>query len=584
MNQYKDLNLKIDITNKKKRVESTDSLFFSYDINAIRVITDITKNGEVLPENTKVFLVVQSAHSMNYEATDSIKIKLDTTISDGKATFELPNEILAYRGFVRLDFYVDFEEGSNDSGQAYVFELRKSQIDQAFDQVEFVYISDFELSKQRVLEAEKQALETIEGVGDQLDATIEETRQTIVKRPQELDTDIMQAQSNIADKVATVDVSKTQAQTTISEYVASVEQSKTTAETNISNNVKNVSDKQTEALNSIDTSVSDVQTKQAQVNDNFTKAIQDVEQAKTTAQSEIASQTDLSADVATAKESMSESVVDVQNTADYEKAQIEAIRPKLESDIAFVKENAESIKAKGFLETPKIAWANSRDMLTDFTTVYPNKNLLHPIEYYIGFKNNIKSSETFMGKIVLETDRNAILGTNYDTLNFLLDEKTDKANYTISFWAKSDTPNLIISNYFYSPNTTTYSENSNGFKSNAVDGNSIISLTTDWQKYWITWTQTDPKEFKNIILGRVPKTKGGKVFIALPKFEEGKTATPHTENPKYDIENSFMKYTATSNINTTDPTKFTQGRYTDEYIDYKLQQLSNTTFATGGTV
>jgi len=564
MNQYKELNLAFDINTKAKRVESTDSLFFSYDINAIRVIAEITKDKQALDDDLSVKLVLQSSNFSGGHK-EGFLIHLDSKTKDSKVTFDLPNEILSYQGYVRMDFYVNYENSSNDAAQAYMFELRKSQIDKSVNNFEFVYISDFEQAKKEVLEAQQEALKSIEGVSHELDTTINETRLKIEARPQELNADITQAKSDIASKVDSVESSKTQAQATISGYVEGVAKSQATAETNMSDSIQSVSDKQKEALNSIDTSVSDVQTKQAQANDSFTKAIQDVEQAKATAQSEIASQTDLSADVATAKESMSESVQDVENAADYEKQQIEAIRPKLEQDIAFVKENAETIKAKGFLEKPKLAWANSEDMSVDFTTVKPEKNLLE-IDTSKKLNVNLKGWNNYYEYVNIDESN---WGQTFTTMLYVDLTQSYGKGSVIGF---AHLTNSKGAEYVQYANTTSVLEiGQKGYVFCTFKNERLCSDGSKPSRIYMVLRAKNGSE-----------TDLSNIFISNKSISKSKNITMYLTNEKFDKFNSFPKYIATSNIDSNDPKNFTTGRYTNEYIDYKLQQLTNAVVTTSG--
>ena len=101
--------------------------------------------------------------------------------------------------------------------------------------------------------------------------------------------------------------------------------------------------------------------------------------------------------------------------------------------------------------------------------------------------------------------------------------------YTVSFWAKADRT-LAFMNYFYNPNTTTSSINSDGYKSTSADGVSVLSATTEWKKYWITWTQTSTEQKKSIILGRILGT--GTLYINSPMLVEGNKPLPWSPAPE----------------------------------------------------
>lgn len=108
--------------------------------------------------------------------------------------------------------------------------------------------------------------------------------------------------------------------------------------------------------------------------------------------------------------------------------------------------------------------------------------------------------------------------------------------FTLSFEAKSTVDGDEVRSYFYSPNTTTETSNSQGFRQSASkDGWSTISLTTSWARYWITWKQSEGTTNKNLIIGRAVKGDGeGTVSIRAAKFEVGNAPTAWT--PSKDLQ------------------------------------------------
>lgn len=90
--------------------------------------------------------------------------------------------------------------------------------------------------------------------------------------------------------------------------------------------------------------------------------------------------------------------------------------------------------------------------------------------------------------------------------------------YTLTFWAKAD-KTLSFTCFFYSPNTTTSSINSNGYKDDYSDGRSTFTATTEWKQYWVTWKQSTTTEKKTVIIGRI--ANAGSVWINSPMLVEG---------------------------------------------------------------
>ena len=74
-------------------------------------------------------------------------------------------------------------------------------------------------------------------------------------------------------------------------------------------------------------------------------------------------------------------------------------------------------------------------------------------------------------------------------------------DYIISFDAKADVAQTIRC-HFYSPNTTTSSASSTGQRGTGADGSIDVTITTEWARYWVKWTQSATDARKNIIVGR----------------------------------------------------------------------------------
>lgn len=107
---------------------------------------------------------------------------------------------------------------------------------------------------------------------------------------------------------------------------------------------------------------------------------------------------------------------------------------------------------------------------------------------------------------------------------------TQGETYTASFWAKADAVHEIRC-YFYN-NTSGLVQNisgrsSTGSTTTQSDGILSITVTTEWQYYWCTWTfgTTGDDAKKTLLLGRQAAGDSG-VYIAAPKLEKGDTATP----------------------------------------------------------
>lgn len=109
------------------------------------------------------------------------------------------------------------------------------------------------------------------------------------------------------------------------------------------------------------------------------------------------------------------------------------------------------------------------------------------------------------------------------------------SQYTLSFYAKSTVNGDKIRTHYYSPNTTTTCVSSQGVTKTASDGNMDFTLSTNWEFYWVTYTQTETTAVKHVICPRMGSVKDqpgmsgtGIVSIKCVKIEEGSVATPWT--------------------------------------------------------
>lgn len=203
MEQSKIINVDIDINLKETNVRNLDAVFFSRDVNAAKIHFNITKDGEKLSDSTSASLLITSS---NYWGAlkDGLNIKLNRTVKDGEVTFELPNDILGYEGFVRGDLYIYWEDGSNDVARPILFSVKRSALDSTASTMSVVYVDEFEVEKARVKKAADDAIGTIDTILPTLQSKISDTQekaQTIKDQLESLKR-IKTAWSNSADGTA----------------------------------------------------------------------------------------------------------------------------------------------------------------------------------------------------------------------------------------------------------------------------------------------------------------------------------------------------------------------------------------------
>ena len=125
-------------------------------------------------------------------------------------------------------------------------------------------------------------------------------------------------------------------------------------------------------------------------------------------------------------------------------------------------------------------------------------------------------------------------------------------DYVMSFEAKSTVNDDWIYCYFYSPNTTTWIESSQGRTGANADGACQIYLSTEWKRYWIRYTQdgSATTNIKRWIVGRRVRGGGsGIVSIRCVKLEAGHDPTPWSAAPE-DARSNFAN--DSSDITITD--------------------------------
>ena len=149
------------------------------------------------------------------------------------------------------------------------------------------------------------------------------------------------------------------------------------------------------------------------------------------------------------------------------------------------------------------------------------------------------TDEKLFGNAVMKNDFTT--GTGYSDMYQLTTSIIPTGTqYTLSFYAKADIDETKMSCYFYNPNTTVNSVNSQGGRSTSSDGRTVFVLSTEWTKYWVTWTQTQADRPKSVIIGR--KTGGEEpnsaFYMSSPMLVEGNKPQTWMKAPE-DIETAI---------------------------------------------
>lgn len=153
-------------------------------------------------------------------------------------------------------------------------------------------------------------------------------------------------------------------------------------------------------------------------------------------------------------------------------------------------------------------------------------NLLLNTRDVTGYPN--RTEDTYLGFAVMSV---TVTGGYIDIFNkYTIDIPTGDT-YTVSFYARSaDVDKLRC--YYYSPNTTLSGESSTGQISAGGDGGTDVDITTEWKRYWVTWTQSETSELKKVLIRLI---QVGTLEVAGVKFEKGNKASDWTPAPE-DVE------------------------------------------------
>ena len=132
--------------------------------------------------------------------------------------------------------------------------------------------------------------------------------------------------------------------------------------------------------------------------------------------------------------------------------------------------------------------------------------------------------------------------TSANLVNYYIqpaDINLTESTYVLSFWAKSTVDGDKIYCYFYSPNTTTSVLTNQNYSADYTDGMAIFTLSTQWERYWVKYTQSTTDARKYVICPRLFKqgtgysSGTGTVSFKGIKLEEGSIPTPWVPSSGY---------------------------------------------------
>ncbi|MBD0991241.1 phage head spike fiber domain-containing protein, partial [Klebsiella michiganensis] len=120
-----------------------------------------------------------------------------------------------------------------------------------------------------------------------------------------------------------------------------------------------------------------------------------------------------------------------------------------------------------------------------------------------------------------------------DLISINLSAPVDGTEYVLSFYAKAAINGQKVRSHFYSPNSTKKAVSSQGNTFTNSDGLCDFTLTTEWQRYWVKWTQGAGTGSKKLIVARIQQGSTDQtVYLSSPKFERGNVPTAWSEAPE----------------------------------------------------
>ncbi|HEM8801742.1 TipJ family phage tail tip protein [Klebsiella michiganensis] len=180
-------------------------------------------------------------------------------------------------------------------------------------------------------------------------------------------------------------------------------------------------------------------------------------------------------------------------------------------------------------------------LTTQGSAIVSLENSLNALD--VGGANQIPDSGSLVRYGNVSTDKyngNGVMaftlkaGAAYrDLISINLSAPVDGTEYVLSFYAKAAINGQKVRSHFYSPNSTKKAVSSQGNTFTNSDGLCDFTLTTEWQRYWVKWTQGAGTGSKKLIVARIQQGSTDQtVYLSSPKFERGNVPTAWSEAPE----------------------------------------------------
>lgn len=180
-------------------------------------------------------------------------------------------------------------------------------------------------------------------------------------------------------------------------------------------------------------------------------------------------------------------------------------------------------------------------LTTQGSAIVSLENSLNALD--VGGANQIPDSGSLVRYGNVSTDKyngNGVMaftlkaGAAYrDLISINLSAPVGGTEYVLSFYAKAAINGQKVRSHFYSPNSTKKAVSSQGNTFTNSDGLCDFTLTTEWQRYWVKWTQGAGTGSKKLIVARIQQGSTDQtVYLSSPKFERGNVPTAWSEAPE----------------------------------------------------
>ncbi|MDV0363879.1 phage tail protein, partial [Klebsiella michiganensis] len=171
---------------------------------------------------------------------------------------------------------------------------------------------------------------------------------------------------------------------------------------------------------------------------------------------------------------------------------------KLTNDLSATNANVNKKADASALQTLQNTITQQGETLTtQGSAIVSLENSLNALD--VGGANQIPDSGSLVRYGNVSTDKyngNGVMaftlkaGAAYrDLISINLSAPVDGTEYVLSFYAKAAINGQKVRSHFYSPNSTKKAVSSQGNTFTNSDGLCDFTLTTEWQRYWVKWTQ-----------------------------------------------------------------------------------------------